>query len=194
MGEMKRIVLGLTGVTILLAAGCSGDSGTSPGTTVTVTPTASMSSASSSPTFAPPVLPAVAKQSTQAGAKAFFRYFWDVYNYSYDARDVAALRGISDEKCTFCQSTVEDVEKTLRKDLHFQGGLVAVNEAAVAPDDPMAGVLVQGLISQGSSVLLDAKGQQVSTASAESKIRVDAALIFRNSRWVVLEIDKDPPS
>ncbi len=38
----------------------------------------------------PPVLPAAAKQPTQAGAEAFYRYFWDTYTYAFLTLDEAA--------------------------------------------------------------------------------------------------------
>lgn len=187
---MKRFGLVLAGVTILLAAGCSGDGSTSAGTTtVTVTPTVSMSSSPPTPTVAPPVLPTAAKQPTQAGAAAFVRHFWDLYNYSYRTMDPKPLRDVSKESCKFCSDAAVDIDSAVSQGYTFSGGEVAVLDVVAAPDDPLSGILVNCIIGQQASQVRRGDGQAVKTASGKARQRFDAAVQWHGDRWFVLGIE-----
>jgi hypothetical protein len=53
-----------------------------------------------------PVMPALAKRHSTAGAKAFIRYFVAVLNYSFEAPDPRALVRLTTSDCTFCKSLI----------------------------------------------------------------------------------------
>ena len=76
---------------ILLAACFGGGGGTPSSTPASVPSVTSSPAVSSTATATPPVVPPEASVGTRAGAEAFFRYFWAVYNYSYASLDTSAV-------------------------------------------------------------------------------------------------------
>src|SRR5689334_15808593 len=108
--KRTRWAVAVTAVCFLVTlSACSRDD---PGTDGTPTPTSAVTTPPpTTPTTipTPTTLPAAAK-ADKAGAEAFVRYFWDVFNYTYESGDTRLLRSISDKTCKFCQSVVDHVD------------------------------------------------------------------------------------
>jgi len=116
---------------LALLSGCSSSDSAAPTPGVS-SPAAAVTttSASVTPTVAAPVLPEAAKQPTRPGAEAFFRYFIDVYTYTFTSQDTTPMRTISDSGCTFCTGAVEDAESSRANGEHVVGGVGTVTYAA----------------------------------------------------------------
>jgi hypothetical protein len=160
------------------------------GTTVATGPTSSAPSTSgASPTLRPPPLPAAAAKQTRDGAAAFVRYFFDVYNYSYEALDSAGLRHISGTGCRYCASVITDVEDAKASGDRYEDGLVSVEAAVTLPGDMSADVIVNAFVSQTSGAVYGRNGQVRETSDAVSPgKRVDALLQWTANRWIVRDI------
>src|SRR5262249_23634400 len=104
--------------------------------------------ASSTPAPAAPVLPPEASVGTRAGAGAFFRYFWAVYNYSYIAKSADDLRQASAGQCGFCGQAIREIEKGRLLGYQFIGADVSVLAAVAAPGDVGRGLIVNALARQ----------------------------------------------
>ncbi len=106
----------LLAATLALSA-CSDDDPDSP------EPSPTPSSTSASPTATPsakptePVLPKAAKEATEAGARAFITYYWDLINYAQVTGDVKALKRASGPNCEGCHGGIDAV-----RDLYRDGG------------------------------------------------------------------------
>ena len=61
-----------------------------------------------------PVMPALAKEKSEAGQKAFIKYWLETYNYAFDSGDVGPLRAASASDCDYCSKAVKGVD-VLRK-------------------------------------------------------------------------------
>lgn len=117
MRRSLAVAVALASSTALLLAGCSqqdvagsieSSSGSSePRTTnsPTTTPTPSKTTAE------PPAMPALAKQQSNAGAKAFIRHYIDVLNHAYAVPDPDELRQLSDDACQSCESLIQISER-----------------------------------------------------------------------------------
>jgi hypothetical protein len=136
-----------------------------------------------------PVLPDAAKAGTRAGAEAFFRYFWDVYNYSYASLDTAPLKAISESTCKFCTDAAEGIQLQSRRGGRFEGGAVTVKTIVVTPGDVKTGLVANSVIDQALSRVLGADGQVERQVPADAGVRVDAAVAWDGKGWRLLGID-----
>lgn len=105
-------------------AGCTEDSsagpttapspGTSSGSSTTAEPTTSTSPTPSTPPTdpPPPVLPALAKEQSTAGAKAFVRFYIAVLNYSWTELQSRFLTAASADDCDVCQLISRRIDAT----------------------------------------------------------------------------------
>lgn len=95
------------GVLAVVATGCQSNPKPPP------LETASSSSATPtpSPTEAAPTLPAEAKGTSEAAAKAFVRHYFDVINHAAESGEVNALEELSDAKCTSCSAIRENIDE-----------------------------------------------------------------------------------
>jgi hypothetical protein len=178
-------------VAVVVAVGLVGCSGASTGaprtSTVTVTPTAS---ATPSPSVSPsPALPAAAQQPTRAGAQAFARYFFAVYNYAFWTADPAPLKAISDKDCVFCASSIDAVRAIQQEQDVAQGGRIEVLVAVAAPGDPQERLLVNMSLYQESGRTLSRQGQVVDTTPERRNGRVDLVVRWVGERWILVEGD-----
>jgi hypothetical protein len=177
-----RVGLVLSG--LLLCTGCFGGSTPPPATTTT----AAVTSPTPSQTTPPPTLPPDATKATPDGAVAFFRYFWDVYNYSYSALDTTELRRISESTCKFCLDSANAIDARKREGGHYVGGTVTVTTAVAAPGDVQVGLLVNSVVDQAMSSAVSAGGTIVSSSPAETGLRVDAAVLWKQATWRMLGV------
>lgn len=181
------VVAGVASAIVL--SGCGGGSSSGPATsTVTVIPTREGPTPSPSPSASPsPTLPAVARQPTRAGAQAFARYFFAAFNYSLWTRDASSVRAVSDSRCVYCNSIVSAVDSMREKSLRVEGGRLEVPTAVAAPGDPTDRLLVNLLVNQEPGRTLSESGDVVSRSLGTKNGRVDAAVRWRDGRWILLD-------
>ena len=179
---------GVVAAGLLLCTGCWGGSADTPAPSTPAAPTGSPS-ASTSPAPVAPTLPAAAKQPTPEGAVAFFRYFWDVYNYSYAALDTKELRRISESSCKFCLDSANSIEGRKSEGGHYVGGAVSVTTAVASPENAQSGLIVNSVIDQDMSKVVGEGGVVLSSSPAEVGLRVDAAVRWDQSHWHMLGVE-----
>ena len=61
----------------------------------------------------PPEFPALAKENSQAGAKAFIRYYADLINYSWAAGDTDSLRSVASKECKGCLAAADGIDEVI---------------------------------------------------------------------------------
>jgi hypothetical protein len=103
---------------LLLVAGCSDDGPSPRDPTSTWSPTGKMETpTSAAPDPVEPDLPAAAAEASEAGARAFIEYYWELVNYAQVTGDVKALKKVSGKTCEGCGKGIAVVE-----DLYSAGG------------------------------------------------------------------------
>jgi hypothetical protein len=184
-----RPVIGLLSSLVVgcLLAACTQGGSNGPDISTT-TPTVATSSPTPSPTATAPVLPDAAKVGTRAGAEAFFRHFWDVYNYSYARLDTAPLRAITEPTCQFCQDSLKDLADAIASRRHFVGGQIQLGVLVAAPIDAGGKTVINSVASQTEGRLLGSDGSTIRTFPVQRNARVDTAVRWENSRWTVVEV------
>ena len=182
-------VLGCLGLT-----GCSGSDAAPAPTTAPTSSRSPTSTPSSTPTATAPALPAAARAGTRAGAEAFFRYFWDVYNYSYASLDTAPLRAISDPTCKFCAQALADLEGARSSSEHFVGGSIELNSAVAGPIDATGGAIVNAVATQSAGKQLRSDGTVARSFEFQDHARVDAGVRWETSKWLTIEVALRSPT
>ena len=118
-----RAALAASLAALALLAGCSDDP--SPGdptstSTPTGTPETPTSTAAAKPTE--PELPDAATKATEAGARAFIAYYWDLINYAQATGDVKGLKRVSAPSCEGCNAGIDGVRDHYRSGGRVIGG------------------------------------------------------------------------
>jgi hypothetical protein len=191
MRGMNRTRSSVTAALLCIAAAVSACSDDNPDDTVTPPPTTT--SAAPSPSEVPtPTLPAAAK-ADKAGAEAFVRYFWDVFNYTYASGDTKLLRSISDKNCKFCQSVADDVDLLTSNGDRTEGSRASLRTVIAPPADPREGFLVYTVIAQSGGRIITADGSVRSTSPAEPEQRSDVRVQWIDGAWRMIGVSFGGP-
>lgn len=138
-------------------------------------------SSSSSATAESPNTPAGKK--TRAGAEAFTRYFWNIYNYGYATNNSAPLAGISSESCSFCNGAVQEINKAHAEELRQLGGHIDPQAILAAPGKITSSIVVNCVVNQDASQVLDRTDSVVSTSKALSSVNADVKVEWMGNAW-----------
>lgn len=117
-------VAAATLVAALALTACNGgDDPSDPMSTGTPTATTD-TSPTTSPSAAPtePALPAAAAQATEAGARAFITYYWDLINYAQVTGEVKTLKAVSGPNCERCDAGINGIRSVYEADGHLTDG------------------------------------------------------------------------
>ncbi|WP_408899224.1 DUF6318 family protein [Nocardioides sp. R1-1] len=119
------LVLLIVGVTA-----CSDDEPAPHDPSSTWSPTGTMEAPSSTAAAVPvePRLPDAAREASEAGARAFIAYYWELVNYAQVTGDVKALRAASSLNCAGCNAGIRGVRERRRSGQRVVGG---PHEAAI---------------------------------------------------------------
>lgn len=170
----------------VLLAGCSddgpdGDPSPSPSVSTTAP-------ASPTPTAAPakePALPTAAKEPTEAGARAFIAYYWDLINYAQVTGDVKALERVSGPSCDGCRGGIDAIDAVYQNGGHAEGGAyTAVVESLQRTKFSSRGALAfDGLVrvQNERQVISRADGTSHTLAPTQNSIKI--YLLWVRSSW-----------
>lgn len=128
---------------------------TDPSTTTTSgTPTTSGPATTTPGEVKAPVMPALARENTRAGAKAFVRYYIALLNFGYAERTSDALRALSFTRCVVCSYIAEDIDRLRRRGGHQEGGDWAIETLRRLPGSQSAKpIFIAGVqVSAGRSI------------------------------------------
>lgn len=110
-------------VVLLLAAGCSDDGPSPRDPSSTWSPTGKMETpTSAAPDPVEPELPAEAAEASEAGARAFIEYYWELVNYAQVTGDVKALKRASGPNCERCDAGIDGIKQVYRAGGHITDG------------------------------------------------------------------------
>ncbi|HWJ67560.1 MAG TPA: DUF6318 family protein [Nocardioides sp.] len=126
MPTLRAAALGL--VAVLALSACSDDGPDAGDPMSTWTPSGTIEKPSETPTQKPtePALPNAATKATEAGARAFIKYYFDLINYAQATGDVGALRSLSGPNCDACAGITKNLRDLYKNDGRIEGGTNAV--------------------------------------------------------------------
>ncbi|GAA3519490.1 DUF6318 family protein [Nocardioides daeguensis] len=111
-------------VALATLTACSDDDPPAADPSPTWSPTGTMESPTTSSAAAPvePELPVEATEASEAGARAFIAYYWELINYAQVTGDVKGLRAASGKSCEGCNAGLEAIRSLYEGGGHIQGG------------------------------------------------------------------------
>ena len=134
---------------------------------------------------APPKPPQLNEESAE-GAAASVGYFLDLYRYAFMTGNTTEFAAMSDDRCKFCKSTIDDAN-----DIHSKGGW------ADKWDQEIVGMTyyeklegyeynrVKVIVNYGAMASYYGDGQNPSTSEATYGQEVNFGVRYNNGRWMV---------
>lgn len=148
------------------------------------TPEAPSSSATPSADPTEPPLPDAAREATEAGARAFITYYWDLINYAQVTGDVKALRKVSAPQCTGCSAGIKGIRDVYGSGGHVEGGEYTVTISTVAElDGPSNAYLIESLLTATNAAQIVVKGDGTKHRSKASTAQLAVAASWMSSSW-----------
>ncbi len=131
-----------------------------------------------------PPTPPEATENTQQGAVSAAVHFIELYRYAFMTGDTTDLAAMSEERCVFCQSTINDATK-----LHAAGGWAnpwvdrITNMEYIAPGQGKEYCGIRFTIISGESTAVDSRGETIENAAEESRFFM--ILRYQDGMWHV---------
>ena len=133
-----------------------------------------------------PAKPSQMNEETPEGAAASVRYFLDLYRYAFMTGNTTELAAMSDDRCKFCKSTIDDAN-----DIHSKGGW------ADKWDQEIVGMTyyeklegyeynrVKVIVNYGAMASYYGDGQNPTTSEPTNNQEVNFGVRYNNGRWMV---------
>mgnify|MGYP000888859098 FL=1 len=133
-----------------------------------------------------PAKPSQMNEETPEGAASSVRYFLDLYRYAFMTGNTTELAAMSDDRCKFCKSTIDDAN-----DIHSKGGW------ADKWDQEIVGMTyyeklegyeynrVKVIVNYGAMASYYGDGQNPTTSEPTNNQEVNFGVRYNNGRWMV---------
>ena len=133
-----------------------------------------------------PAKPPQLNEESAEGAAASVSYFLDLYRYAFMTGNTTELAAMSDERCKFCKSTIDDAN-----DIHSKGGW------ADKWDQEIVGMTyyeklegydynrVKVIINYGAMASYYGDGENPTTSEPTNNQEVNFGVRYNNGRWMV---------
>ena len=133
-----------------------------------------------------PAKPSQMNEESPEGAASSVRYFLDLYRYAFMTGNTTELAAMSDDRCKFCKSTIDDAN-----DIHSKGGW------ADKWDQEIVGITyyeklegydynrVKVIINYGAMASYYGDGKNPTTSQPSEGKVVNVAVRYSNKRWMV---------
>lgn len=152
------------------------------------TPSASTTAPSTAPpveTPTEPALPKAATKATEAGARAFITYYWDLINYAQVTGDVKRLKSASGPNCDRCSAGINGIREVYRAGGHLTDGgyrstVVSIKEVNASRSDLFA-FESKTDVSNGAHVSVNADGSERSFGA--STVTYLLYVLWVDERW-----------
>lgn len=170
----------------LVLSGCSDDDPPDPPASPSAsgTPTAPSSSATATAPPTQPALPEAATKATEAGARAFIAYYWDLINYAQVTGDVKALKKVSARNCSGCSAGLEGISDVYRKGGRVEGGEYSVQVKKLKElDGPSSAYLLEALITADNKAQTIVKADGSKHRSNAGTADIAVAVSWTPSAW-----------
>ena len=133
-----------------------------------------------------PAKPPQLNEESAEGAAASVGYFLNLYRYAFMTGNTTELAAMSDDRCKFCKSTIDDAN-----DIHSKGGW------ADKWDQEIVGMTyyeklegydynrVKVIINYGAMASYYGDGQNPTTSEPTNNQEVNFGVRYNNGRWMV---------
>jgi len=179
-----RLVVGC--VLLGALAGCGGDPPTPPPFTPT---TSSTSPTPTSTEPVEPVLPDAATEPTEAGARAFAEFYWELVNYAQATGDTSPVRLVSAQTCQPCASSASAIDRVYAKGGVIRGGdysVTSVDTQALDVAHPAYRLLLQ---VKNTKQQIDYPGVDKDSSLTSGSAAVRMYVDFLHGQWLAAVVE-----
>ena len=133
-----------------------------------------------------PAKPQQMNEESPEGAASSVHYFLELYRYAYMTGNTTELAKMSDDRCKFCQSTIDDAN-----DIHSKGGWADKWDQEIVSTtvyEKLEGYdynRVKVVINYGKMTSYYGDGQNPSTSEAITEQEVNFGARYSNGRWMI---------
>ena len=133
-----------------------------------------------------PEKPGQMNEESPEGAASSVRYFLDLYRYAFMTGNTTELAAMSDERCKFCQSTIDDVN-----DIHNKGGWADKWDQEIVDMtfyEKLEGYdynRVKVVVNYGKMASYYGDGGSPTIAEATTEQEVNFGVRYSNGRWMI---------
>ena len=133
-----------------------------------------------------PAKPPQMNEETAEGAAASVYYFLDLYRYAFMTGDTTEFANMSDDRCKFCQSTIDDAN-----DIHSKGGWADKWDQEIVDltyYEKLEGYeynRIKVVVNYGKMASYYGDGQNPSTSEPSEGKVLNVAARYSNQRWLI---------
>ena len=133
-----------------------------------------------------PAKPPQLNEESAEGAAASVGYFLDLYRYAFMTGNTTEIESMSDDRCKFCKSTIDDAN-----DIHSKGGWADKWDQEIVSMtyyEKLEGYeynRVKVIVNYGAMASYYGDGQNPSTSEATYGQEVNFGVRYNNGRWMV---------
>ena len=133
-----------------------------------------------------PAKPKQMNEDSAEGAAASVRYFLELYRYAFMTGNTTELAAMSDERCKFCQSTIDDAN-----DIHSKGGWADKWDQEIIEMtfyEKLEGYnynRVKVVVNYGKMTSYYGDGTNPTTSEATAAQEVNFGVRYSNGRWMI---------
>ena len=133
-----------------------------------------------------PAKPPQLNEESAEGAAASVGYFLNLYRYAFMTGDTTEFAAMSDDRCKFCKSTIDDAN-----DIHSKGGWADKWDQEIVSMtyyEKLEGYeynRVKVIVNYGAMASYYGDGQNPSTSEATYGQEVNFGVRYNNGRWMV---------
>ena len=178
---MAAVAVGVT----LVVAGCTDGSSPKP----SPLPSPSASSSSAAPSLSAPAMPAEAKGTSAASAKAFVRYWIETLNFAGLSGDTARLRESSAQECAACTGIAEFIDRVYSRGGSISGDGWGIRQIRLVDRGPGRGMTVDALVDVKPQEVVKRKGGKAQNFSGGRRLKTFFVTPRQNS-WHVARLDQ----
>ena len=133
-----------------------------------------------------PAKPEQMNQESPEGAASSVRYFLELYRYAFMTGNTTELAAMSDDRCKFCQSTIDDAN-----DIHSKGGWADKWDQEIIEMtfyEKLKGYdynRVKVIVNYGKMASYYGDGSNPTTSEAITGQEVNFGIRYNNGRWMI---------
>ena len=133
-----------------------------------------------------PAKPPQLNEESAEGAAASVGYFLNLYRYAFMTGDTTEFAAMSDDRCKFCKSTIDDAN-----DIHSKGGWADKWDQEIVSMtyyDKLEGYeynRVKVIVNYGAMASYYGDGQNPTTSEPSEGKVLNVAVRYSNKRWMI---------
>jgi hypothetical protein len=131
-------------------------------------------------------IPAAAKQRTPDGAKAFASFYIASVSESGFTADASTLKALSISTCKGCQVFIEFADELRAANQHVDRKSMRLTDMAVRPDSTANLIIVDCLVEDQPSRIVDSRGRVVSNEPGD-RFALRISVKWIDSGWAIAE-------